>query len=186
MALDQDFSVTRGSSPRLPSITYPGGRTPPLGETHPQGVSLANEKRRGRNRRQAKIAAVSATTARAMGVCQFMKCGFRGRAVATIALVRLPGKARFGGCASEAHLETAPPGTAGVLARCFPPQARATGDLRPLRNLSTEPQRTQSHGRGIALSRWNSSSLAFSGVNRLAPRSPRTCGPAFAITLCKV
>jgi len=62
---------------------YPGGRTLPFGETHPQGVSLANEKRRGRNRRQAKIAAVSATTARAMGVCQFIKCPFFGKAEGT-------------------------------------------------------------------------------------------------------
>ncbi len=104
-AADQDFSVIRGRSPFLPSMTYPGGRTPPFGDTHPHGVSFANEKPRGRNRRQAKIDAVSATTARAMGVCQFMKCTFDGKAVATIAVVRLPGKAWLGLPEDGMHLE---------------------------------------------------------------------------------
>jgi hypothetical protein len=63
--------VMRGVSPRRPEMMRPPGLEPRT-EPQPQGESLLNRKRRGRNRCQANAAAVRATTARAAGVCQFI------------------------------------------------------------------------------------------------------------------
>ena len=65
------MKVMRGVSPRRPEMTTPSGREE-REEPQPQGDSLVKDKRRGRNRCQAKATAVRATTARAAGVCQFI------------------------------------------------------------------------------------------------------------------
>lgn len=71
-ALGHGLKVMRGVSPRRPEMTIPSGREE-REVPQPQGESLVKVTRRGRRRFQAKAAAVRTTTARAVGVCQFIR-----------------------------------------------------------------------------------------------------------------
>ena len=80
-------------SPRRDWMSSPGGRMPPAPPPHPQPETLPKVTLRGPRRRQRMIAAVAATIAKAMGVCQFM-----GPAYSAAAPTAKPGRSpgRFG------------------------------------------------------------------------------------------